>query len=248
MADNKIRLQKFISECGIASRRKAEELIAAGKVKVNGRPASIGDKVDPKRDSVVVSGKKVVKSKKNTYIMLHKPRGFITTLSDEMGRKCVAQLVEDVGTRVYPVGRLDRDSEGLLLLTDDGEFANALTHPTHHVPKTYRVTIRPSISEEQITKLMTGIEIDGRMTMPSEVRVIQKQEGRVVLEIIIYEGRNRQIRKMCDALGLEVARLKRTQIGSVKLGMLKQGDWRNLTDEEVHKLTVAASLDRKSQK
>ncbi len=247
MADNKIRLQKFISECGVASRRKAEELIAAGKVKVNGKPASIGDKVDPKRDTVMVMGKKVVKSKKNTYIMLHKPRGFITTLSDEMGRKCVAQLIEDVGTRVYPVGRLDRDSEGLLLLTDDGEFANALTHPTHHVPKTYRVTIRPSIDEEQITKLTTGIEIDGRMTMPSEVRIIEKKEGRVVLEIIIYEGRNRQIRKMCDALGLEVARLKRTQIGSVKLGMLKQGDWRNLTDEEVHKLTIAASLDRKSK-
>lgn len=248
MADNKIRLQKFLSECGVASRRKAEDLISLGKVKVNGKIASIGDKVDPKRDTVTVSGKKVIKSKKNTYIMLHKPRGFITTLSDEMGRKCVAQLVEDVGTRVYPVGRLDRDSEGLLLLTDDGEFANALTHPTRHVPKTYRVTVRPSINDEQITALTTGIKIDGRMTMPSEVRVIEKKEGRVVLEIIIYEGRNRQIRKMCDALGLEVARLKRTQIGSVKLGMLKQGDWRNLTEDEVHKLLVSASLDRKSQK
>jgi 23S rRNA pseudouridine2605 synthase len=248
MADNKVRLQKYLSECGIASRRKAEDLIAAGKVKVNGKPASIGDKIDPKNDTVVVAGKKVRKSKKNTYIMLHKPRGFITTLSDEMGRKCVAQLIEDVGTRVYPVGRLDRDSEGLLLLTDDGEFANSLTHPTHHVPKTYRVTVRPTITEEQITSLTTGIEIDGRMTMPSEVRVLEKKEGRVVLEIIIYEGRNRQIRKMCDALGLEVARLKRTQIGSVKLGMLKQGDWRNLTDEEVHKLMVASSLDRKNTK
>lgn len=246
MADNTIRLQKYLSECGVASRRKAEEMIAAGKVKVNGKPATIGDKINPKHDTVVVAGKKIRKSKKNTYIMLHKPRGFITTLNDEMGRKCVAQLVEDVGTRVYPVGRLDRDSEGLLLLTDDGEFANALTHPTHHVPKTYRVTIRPTITDEQITALTTGIEIDGRMTMPSEVRVLEKKEGRVVLEIIIYEGRNRQIRKMCDALGLEVARLKRTQIGSVKLGMLKQGDWRNLTEEEVHKLTVAASLDRKN--
>lgn len=246
MADNRVRLQKYLSECGVTSRRKAEDLILAGKVKVNGKPASIGDKIDPKKDKVAVAGKKVIKSKKNTYIMLHKPRGFITTLSDEMGRKCVAQLVEDVGTRVYPVGRLDRDSEGLLLLTDDGEFANALTHPSKHVPKTYRVTVRPSITDDQITALTTGVEIDGRMTLPSEVRVLEKKEGRVVLEIIIYEGRNRQIRKMCDALGLEVARLKRTQIGSVKLGMLKQGDWRNLTEDEVHKLTAAASLDRKS--
>ena len=241
MADNQVRLQKFLSECGIASRRKAEDLIASGKVKVNGKIATIGDKINPKKDSVTVFGKKVVKSKTNTYIMLHKPRGFITTLSDEMGRKCVAQLIEDVG-------RLDRDSEGLLLLTDDGEFANAITHPAKHVPKTYRVTIRPSINEEQITALTTGILIDGRMTMPSEVRVISREEGRVVLEIIIYEGRNRQIRKMCETLGLEVARLKRTQIGSVKLGMLKQGDWRNLTDEEVHKLLVAASTERKVQK
>lgn len=248
MADNQIRLQKFLSECGVASRRKAEDLIASGKVKVNGRVATIGDKINPKKDSVTVLGKKVIKVKKNTYIMLHKPRGFITTLSDEMGRKCVAQLVEDVGVRVYPVGRLDRDSEGLLLLTDDGEFANAMTHPAKHVPKTYRVTVRPSITEDQITALTTGIEIDGRMTLPSEVRVISRQEGRVVLEIIIYEGRNRQIRKMCETLGLEVARLKRTQIGSVKLGMLKQGDWRNLTEEEVHKLMVASTVDRKAQK
>ncbi len=248
MADTQVRLQKFLSECGVASRRKAEELIASGKVKVNGKIASIGDKINPKKDSVTVFGKKVVRSKTHTYIMLHKPRGFITTLSDEMGRKCVAQLVEDVGTRVYPVGRLDRDSEGLLLLTDDGEFANAITHPAKHVPKTYRVTVRPSINEDQITALTTGVEIDGRLTMPSEVRVISRSEGRVVLEIIIYEGRNRQIRKMCEALGLEVARLKRTQIGSVKLGMLKQGDWRNLTDEEVHKLLVASSTERKVQK
>lgn len=248
MAEKEVRLQKYLSECGVASRRKSEDLIAAGKVKVNGKPAAIGDKINPARDTVTVAGKKIVKSKTHTYIMLHKPRGFITTLSDEMGRKCVAQLIEDVGTRVYPVGRLDRDSEGMLLLTDDGDFANAMTHPTKHVPKTYRVTVRPSVSEEQITALTTGIEIDGRMTMPSEVRVLERREGRVVLEIIIYEGRNRQIRKMCEALGLEVARLKRTQIGSVKLGMLKQGDWRNLTDDEVHKLMVAAALDRRNQR
>lgn len=245
MADSGVRLQKYLSECGVASRRKAEELIAAGRVKVNGKPATIGDKIIPGKDTVVVGGKKITKTKKKTYIMLHKPRGYITTLNDEMDRKCVADLVSDVGTRIYPVGRLDRDSEGLLLMTDDGEFANAMTHPTKHVPKTYRVTIRPSITEEQITALTTGIEIEGRMTMPSEVRVLERQEGRVVIEIIIYEGRNRQIRKMCEALGLEVARLKRTQIGSVKLGMLKPGDWRNLTDEEVHKLMASSVLDRK---
>lgn len=246
MADNGImRLQKYLAQCGVASRRKSEELIESGKVKINGRVAQIGDKVNPKKDDITVSGKKIVKSKKYTYIMLHKPRGFITTMSDEMDRKCVAMLVKDVGARVYPVGRLDRESEGLLLMTNDGEFANAMTHPTKHVPKTYRVTVRPSISEEQITKLSTGIVIDGRMTAPAEVRVVKREENRVVIEIILYEGRNRQIRKMCDALGLEVARLKRIAVGSVKLGMLPQGKWRELSEEEVHKLATSAGLDRK---
>ncbi|MEG1550710.1 MAG: pseudouridine synthase [Oscillospiraceae bacterium] len=245
MTDGKIRLQKFMAESGVASRRKSEELIVAGKVKVNGKVASIGDKVDPKRDNVMVAGKKVTKVRKNVYIMLNKPRGFITTMSDEMERKCVAELVSDVGTRVFPVGRLDRESEGLLILTNDGEFANALTHPSNHVPKTYRVTVRPAVTKEQVTALENGIEIDGQITLPSEVRVVERQEGRVVLEIIIFEGRNRQIRKMCEALGLEVARLKRTKIGSLKMGMLKQGDYRDLTEDEVHALMVSSEM-RKS--
>lgn len=244
MADNSLRLQKYLADCGVASRRKSEELIEQGKVKVNGRVAQIGDKVNPKKDDITVSGKKIVKTKSYTYIMLHKPRGFITTMNDEMGRKCVAELVKDVGARVYPVGRLDRESEGLLLMTNDGEFANAMTHPTKHVPKTYRVTVRPSITDEQITALMTGIVIEDRMTAPAEVRVITKEEGRVVLEIVLYEGRNRQIRKMCEALGLEVARLKRTAVGSVKLGMLPQGKWRELKEDEIHKLMVNAAMDR----
>ncbi len=247
MTDGRVRLQKFLAECGIASRRKSEELIDSGKVKVNGRIASIGDKVNPKKDTVTVNGKKVIKQKTLTYVMLHKPRGFITTMSDEMDRKCVAQLIKDVPGRVYPVGRLDRDSEGMLLFTNDGEFSNAMTHPTKHVPKTYRVTVRPSISEEQLTALTTGVIIDDRKTAPAEVRVVTKEENRVVLEIILYEGRNRQIRKMCEEVGLEVARLKRTAIGSIKLGMLKQGAWRHLNDDEVRKLMIASGMDRKKK-
>lgn len=247
MTDGKVRLQKFLAECGVASRRKSEELIDAGKVKVNGRVASIGDKVHPKKDTVTVNGKKIVKQKSNTYIMLHKPRGFITTMNDEMDRKCVAELIKDVPGRVFPVGRLDRDSEGMLLFTNDGEFANALTHPTRHVSKTYRVTVRPSISEEQITALTNGIIIEDRKTAPAEVRIVTKEENRVVLEIILYEGRNRQIRKMCEEIGLEVARLKRIAVGSIKLGMLKQGDWRHLTEDEVRKLMIAAGMERKKK-
>lgn len=241
--DNSVRLQKYLSECAIASRRKSEELIMQGRVKVNGVVAKIGDKINPKRDTVTVNGKKVIKQAKElTYIMLHKPRGFITTMSDEQGRKCVAELIKDVPGRVYPIGRLDRDSEGMLLFTNDGEFANAMMHPSKHISKTYRVTVRPFVTEEQLTKITEGIIIDDRKTAPAQVRVVTKEENRTVLEFILYEGRNREIRKMCEALGLEVARLKRTAVGSVKLGMLKQGSWRNLSDDEVRKLMLAAGI------
>lgn len=242
MTDDRIRLQKYLSQCAVASRRKSEELIASGKVKVNGKVAGLGDKVNPKRDTVTVSGKKIVSSKKHYYIMLHKPRGFITTMEDELGRKCVAELVKDVGARVYPVGRLDRDSEGLLIMTNDGEFANYLTHPSKHVPKTYRVTVRPDVTEDQLVAFNDGIEIDGRKTAPADAHIIEKSDNRVVLEVILHEGRNRQIRRMCEALGLEVARLKRTHIGSLKLGMLPQGKWRNLTEDEVHRLKVSSGM------
>ncbi|MEE1065517.1 MAG: pseudouridine synthase [Acutalibacteraceae bacterium] len=242
MTDDRIRLQKYLSQCAVASRRKSEELILSGKVKVNGKVAGLGDKINPKKDTVTVSGKKIVSSKKHYYIMLHKPRGYITTMEDEMGRKCVAELVKDVGARVYPVGRLDRDSEGLLLMTNDGDFANHLTHPSKHVPKTYRVTVRPDVNEDQLFSFNEGIVIDGKRTAPAEAHIIDKSENRVVLEIILHEGRNRQIRRMCEELGLEVARLKRTHIGSIKLGMLPQGKWRNLTEDEVHKLKVSSGM------
>lgn len=228
-----IRLQKFMADCGVASRRKAEEMIAAGKVKVNGKIAEIGEKVDPKKDTVTVYGKKIVQSKNYIYLMLNKPRGFVTTMSDEMDRKCVAELVSDVGQRVYPVGRLDRDSEGLLLITNDGEFANAMTHPSRHISKTYRVTVRPGITEDQLTVLTSSLMIDGRKTLPADVRIITKEENRTVLEIILYEGRNRQIRRLCEEAGLETARLKRLAIGQLKLGMLKPGEYRSLTHDEV---------------
>ncbi len=240
MPNNLVRLQKFMADNGIASRRKCEEMIEQGLVKVNGVTAHIGDKVNPKKDKVSVKGRKLSVQDNMKYIVLHKPRGYITTMQDEQGRKCVAELVQDVGVRIYPVGRLDRESEGMLLMTNDGAFSNAMTHPTRHVPKTYRVTIRPTITDEQIAAFQDGIEIDGRMTAPANIRVIDKSEGRVVVEVILYEGRNRQIRRMFEELGIEVARLKRTAVGSIKLGMLPQGKWRELDEEEVRKLMLAA--------
>ena len=241
-----IRLQKFIAQCGIASRRKAEELILGGHVKVNGKTAILGDKVLP-TDKVFVRGKRIVVPTGGNYryIMLNKPRGFITTMNDERGRKCVAQLVENVGERVYPIGRLDKDSEGMLVFTNDGDFANKVMHPKNNVYKIYRVTVRPSIDEDQLVKLETGVELDGRKTAPAYVRVIHKEQGRVILEMILHEGKNREIRRMCEAVGLEVARLKRTQIGGVKMGMLKQGDWRDLTEQEVKKLLANPFLNGK---
>ena len=174
----------MLADCGVASRRKSEELIAAGKVKVNGKVAVIGDKVDPVNDKVYVSGRRVTGTARPDlrYIMLNKPRGVLTTMSDEKGRKCVADLIRDIPERVYPIGRLDRDSEGMLLLTNDGEFANHIMHPKKHVNKVYRVTVRPNITDDQVNKLEGGIVLDGRKTAPAQVRVVTREEGRVVLE------------------------------------------------------------------
>lgn len=239
----KIRLQKILAENGIASRRKSEEIIASGRVTVNGVRAKVGDKADPDRDRILIDGEPFLSGKeKNTYIMLHKPRGFVTTMNDEMGRKCVAQLVEDVGIRVFPVGRLDRDSEGLLLFTNDGEFANMMMHPSMHVSKTYRVTVREKVNENQLTALASGIMIDGKKTLPADIKVLLTEPDRTVMQIVLREGRNRQIRKMCEESGLTVIRLKRTSFGTVKLGMLQPGKWRELENEEV------ASLKRLAQK
>lgn len=237
MKDNKIRLQKHLAECGVASRRKAEELIEMGKVKVNGHIAALGTKVDPKRDKITVRGKTVVANTTKMYIMLHKPRGFVTTMNDEKGRKCVTDLVKDAPVRLFPVGRLDMNSEGLLLMTNDGEFANKLTHPSYHVNKTYRVTVSGDANDEKIIKLKEGIVLDGEKTLPCDCFVAERKADRTVLIFIIQEGRNRQIRRMCEEVGLEVLRLKRTEIAGVKLGMLKRGSWRPLNEREMRRLT-----------
>lgn len=237
MKDNKIRLQKHLSECGVASRRKAEELIEQGKVRINGRVATIGAKVDPKRDKITVSGKTVVSNNEKMYIMLHKPRGYVTTTKDELDRKCVTDLVKDAGVKLFPVGRLDRNSEGLLIMTNDGNFANNLTHPSAHVNKTYRVTVKGEVSDEKLIKLREGIELDGRKTLPCDAFIAEKKPDRTVMIFIIQEGRNRQIRRMCEEVQLEVLRLKRTEIAGVKLGMLPQGKWRPLNEREMRHLT-----------
>lgn len=245
MSPNRERLQKILSEYGIASRRKAEELIAQGKVKVNGRVAQLGDKADPWSDVIQVSGKRLPRPQDPIYVMLHKPRGYVTTMQDELGRKCVADLVRDIRVRIYPIGRLDKDSEGLLLMTNDGDFANAILHPAHHIPKYYRVTLRGEVTDEVLTAFREGMMLDGQKTAPADIEIIQQEPERTVVFITLYEGRNRQIRRMCEQLGLEVARLKRTAIGPVKLGMLPLGQWRFLEPREVRDLVMASHVTKK---
>lgn len=241
----KIRVQKMIADCGYCSRRKAEELISEKRVKVNGRPVKLGDKVGFK-DVIQIDGERlyIPKKKNKIYLMLNKPRGYVTTVSDELDRKSVMDLLEGVEERVYPVGRLDRNSEGLLLFTNDGEFANNIMHPSRHISKTYRVTVRPDINDDQLVKLSNGVEIDGKKTLPATINVLSKEPNRVVMLVTIKEGRNRQIRKMCEAVGLEVARLRRISIGPLKLGMLKPGSYRELTADELRALRNAIGKEK----
>ena len=230
----------MIADSGYCSRRRAESLISDGRVKLNGRAVKLGDKCGYK-DLITIDGERLVLPRKKNfvYIMMNKPRGYVTTVSDELDRKCVMDLLEDVEERVYPIGRLDRNSEGLLLFTNDGEFANSIMHPSRHVAKTYRVTVRPDITDQQLVDLSDGVVIDGKKTLPANVVVKDKEPGRVVLLITIREGRNRQIRKMCEAVGLDVARLRRISIGPLRLGMLKPGRWRELTADELRAIRSA---------
>ena len=241
------RIQKIMSEQGLCSRRAAEQIIAEGRVKVNGHPVKVGDKMDPNRDVLHVDDERIYiqKNQQLYYLALYKPRGYVTTASDELGRKTVMELVSDIPARLYPVGRLDKDSEGLLLMTNDGAFAQAVTHPSGGISKLYRVTVQPRADESQILKLSSGVVLDdGTKTMPCAINVVTDEPGRTVMEMTLKEGKNREIRRMCEAVGLEVIRLKRNAEGVVKLGMLQPGKYRELTKAEVNGLRAAAAKGR----
>ena len=231
----KERLQKILSARGVASRRKAEEMIEQGLITLNGTVAVLGDTADPDMDEILVEGRPLPSKQEYVYILLHKPRGYVTTLSDEKGRPNAAQLVADCGVRVYPVGRLDMDSEGLLLFTNDGDFANALMHPRHEVKKTYDTWVTGYVPGAEI-KLSRPIELDGYMIRPPKVTLIRAEGRKAKFRITIHEGRNRQVRRMCEAAGMTVTRLKRIREGTLSLGDLPLGKWRYLTAEEVAQL------------
>ena len=236
-----IRLQKYFTDCGVMSRRAAEEQIRLGKVRVNGIIASVGDTVEPGIDKVELDGKIIIPmTEESVCIMLNKPRGYVTTMSDERGRKSVSELVCDLGMRVYPIGRLDMDSDGLLLLTNNGSLANKLTHPRHEIPKIYRVSVKGNPTAEQLKQLGSEMKIDGYKILPVKVEIISRArtaDESSVLQMTLYEGRNRQIRKMCDAVDLKIRRLSRVSIGKIALGSLTPGKWRRLTKKEIDYLT-----------
>lgn len=233
----KIRLQKFFTDMGIMSRRASEKVILAGNVKINGITATLGDKVDPQKDTVIYNGKIIKPQEQNKrYIMLNKPLGYVTTANDEKGRETVLSLVSNLDERVYPVGRLDMYSEGLLILTNDGELTNRLTHPKHNMNKVYSVIIKGEISPDTLHKLNSPMEIDGYKLKPVKVRVVSIKNGNTNTLFTLNEGRNRQIRKMCEVCGLTIMRLTRISIGKLKLGELERGKWRELTKNEIEYL------------
>lgn len=231
----KERLQKILSARGVASRRASEQLIANGRVRVNGQVAALGESADPQIDEILIDGQPLPDAQKKVYLMLNKPRGFVTTLSDEKGRRNAAELVADCGLRVYPVGRLDMDSEGLLLFTNDGDFANALMHPKKEVEKIYEVWVQ-GYHEGIPALLRRPIELDGYQIKPPKVKPLRAEGEKARLLITIHEGRNRQIRRMCEAAGCRVTRLRRIAEGNIELGDLRLGTWRYLTEEEIAEL------------
>ncbi|MGE3913840.1 MAG: pseudouridine synthase [Chloroflexota bacterium] len=235
------RLQKYLARCGVASRRASEEIILAGRVQVNGQVAAeLGTTVDPDLDQVTLDGQPVRPPRRQTSIMLNKPTGVVSTASDPQGRKTVLDYVTELQTRLYPVGRLDYDSEGLIVLTDDGDLALQLTHPRHDVEKEYHAFVRGDVTEQVLRQLSGGVELDGRRTAPARFSIIEQREAGTWVRVILHEGRNRQIRRMAAEVGLNIVRLIRVRIGSLRLGDLPSGAWRDLTVAEV------AALQRKA--
>jgi 23S rRNA pseudouridine2605 synthase len=244
------RLQKILAEAGIGSRRKCEELITAGRISVNGRTANVlGTKADPDTDDIAIDGKPIRKSTTKVYLMLNKPKGVITSISDPQGRKVVTDYIHGIEQRIYPVGRLDYDSEGLLLLTNDGEFAQLMTHPSHHVPKTYLATVQGTPHGDILDKLRDGINLDDGVTAPAEIEYydIDPDKKETVLTITIHEGRNRQIRRMLEAVNYPVRKLKRIQYGPLDLNGLARGKFRHLSAQEVNELKQSAVKSHKFQ-
>ncbi|GAA0108883.1 pseudouridine synthase [Clostridium tertium] len=234
------RLQKYMARCGVASRRKCEEIILSNKVKINDNIVNeLGVKIDPSKDKVFYNGKRILPEENKLYIMLNKPEGYITSVKDEKGRKTILDLVK-VNERIYPIGRLDYDSSGLILLTNDGDIYNKIIHPRVEVEKKYIALCKGVFSDEEIKKFENGIDIGGYITANAKIKLIDKEKDKKtnavnsLVEIIIHEGKNRQIRKMCSALGHEVITLKRVAVGDIKLGYLKRGEWRNLTEDELN--------------
>ena len=226
------RLQKLIARAGVCSRRSAESLLTAGRVTVNGVAAQLGDKADAETDVIAIDGTAIAFAEPSVYLMLNKPRGYVTTLRDELGRATAAELVADCGTRVFPVGRLDKESEGLLLFTNDGALMQAMTHPSHQVDKTYEVTVTGQL-EGAADRLSAVTELDGEPIVPAQVEIMERRQGQALLRVTIHQGKNRQIRRMCAQVGLQVTRLRRVSEDALTLGDLKPGQWRYLTDAEV---------------
>ena len=226
------RLQKLIARAGVCSRRTAETLLTAGRVTVNGVAAHLGDKADADTDVIAIDGTAIAFAEPSVYLMLNKPRGYVTTLRDELGRATAAELVADCGTRVFPVGRLDKESEGLLLFTNDGALMQAMTHPSHQVDKTYEVTVTGQL-EGAADRLSAVTELDGEPIVPAQVEIMERRQGQALLRVTIHQGKNRQIRRMCAQVGLQVTRLRRVSEDALTLGDLKPGQWRYLTDAEV---------------
>lgn len=227
-----MRLNKYLAQCGVAGRRACDKLIEDGHVTVNGKVAQLGTIIDENTDKVSVKGKRVDHNQKQYYIILHKPKGYVTTVSDELGRKTVMNLI-DIKARLYPVGRLDYDTEGLLLLTNDGDVANKLMHPSHTIDKTYVARISGKLTVSELNILRNGVDLDGKMTAPAEAKIIEQDEHHTRVEITIHEGRNRQVKRMFESIGKEVEFLKRISVGQLHLGGLSRGKYRFLTNKEM---------------